>query len=145
MPNIATFTHGRETLLVSKMIGPDGGFIYDGATHNSIKVVIPPGALPKATKLELLADNGTIHLNSGSSGEKFIRITAENIEEFNQPIAIQLLYDASRWKGCVVIGYCIEKGGRLSAIDSGPKDYSSGKASFITNRPTLITWVFAKY
>ena len=146
MSKPAHFESGKEVEVVSARVGPQGAVLSTGnlgTPVDGIAVEIPAGALNHEVTVKLSYNTGKLSLNHGQPTGVFLRISAEQVTEFRVPIRIRVSYDPSHWKGYVLVGYAIDQKGRLSGVDSGPKDSQAGTASFSTLVPLLFTCVYA--
>jgi hypothetical protein len=142
----AHFERGKDVTVVSARVGPQGATLSTGNTGtpvDRITVEIPAGALTQELTVTLSYNTGTLSLPSGESSGVFLGLSAERVNEFQQPVTIRIRYDAKRHQNAVAVGYAIDAKGRLRAVNPGPQDNKAGTASFSTFVPLLFTWVYA--
>jgi len=147
MPQPAHFEPGKSIEVACAVVGPSGATLRidsSGTPVDGITVEIPAGALARDVTVKLSYDTGTLTLTKGQASGVYLRVSAESVKEFREPIRINIRFDPVRWKGYAVAGYGVDAQGRLEAVDAGPKDYDKGVASFTTLVPLLFTWVYAE-
>jgi hypothetical protein len=144
--NPAHFERGKDVTVVSTRVGPQGATLNTGNTGtpvDGITVEIPAGALTQELNVTLSYNTGTLSLPSGESSGVFLGLSAEQLNEFQQPVTIRIRYDAKRHQNVVLVGYAIDAEGRLRAVNQESQDNKAGLASFSTYVPLLFTWVYA--
>jgi hypothetical protein len=144
--NPAHFDRGKDVTVISVRVGSQGATLTTGNTGrpiDGITVEIPAGALTQELTVTLSYNTGTLSLRSGESSGVFLNLSAEQLNEFQQPVAIRIRYDARRHQNTVAVGYAIDDKGRLRAVNSVAQDGQAGTASFTTFVPLLFTWVYA--
>ena len=144
--NPAHFERGKDVTVTSARVGPQGATLTTGNTGapvDGIIVEIPSGALTRELVVTLSYNTGTLSLRSGESSGVFLGLSAEQLNEFQQPVTIRIRYDAKRHQNTVAVGYAIDDKGRLRAVNSVAQDGQAGTASFTTFVPLLFTWVYA--
>ena len=142
----AHFERGQDVPVTTVQVRPQGATLSTGTTGtpvDGITVEIPADALERETAVTLAYNTGTLSLPRGEGSGVFLRLTAEGIGEFRQPVTIRIRCDLQRHPDVVVVGYAIDAKGRLRAVDTESQDNQAGTVTFSTFVPLLLTWVYA--
>lgn len=139
------FKVGKTKIVYSFKVGNEGGiYIIDGTNSelDGTIIQIPPKALNRKITISVGYNDGSIKIKSGKRSNIILVLEASNnLKKFLKPIKIILKIDKDI-NPLAVIGYKIDKNGRLHAIDTIYDQKNGGEIQFLTYVPLMMTWVY---
>lgn len=143
-PAPSRFVLKDSKVLLEVMIGPDGGVLHPPARDarlHGIRIVIPKNALPAATTIRLMEDEGTLTVRSGKPAGVVLRLDAGNRNSFEQPVEMEIPNPGMK---ATVIGYAIDDDGFLAPLMVSKFDRAKERVILSTLVPVRFTWVFGE-
>ena len=117
----AHFERGQDRPVTTAPVGPQGATLRTGRTGtpiDDITVEIPAGALDRDTTVTLSYNTGTLTLPSGNGSGVLLKLTAQQVQTFQQLVTIRVHYDAQLHAKVAVVGYAIDDQDRLRAVNT---------------------------
>lgn len=144
-PSPSRFVFQETKLIAEATIGSSGGTIQLPERERSlagIRITAPPQAVAKETTFRIYRDLGELTLHRGKSGGIFLRIDCGPINEFNQPVDIEIPFDPQSVKKGTITGYAIDEDGLLSPLSVKQIDRGKSKVVFSIMQPLRLVWVY---
>jgi len=138
------YERGHTVFVKSLKVNINGGLIRitnTGTALDGATIEIPIGALEKEVTLSIGYDTGIVNLNSGKGSGSVIVLTTTPDIVFKKPVKIKVRFDRNV-NAKTIVGYEIDKQGRLHSIDIGSINNDSGVVSFYTFKPLIFTWIY---
>jgi hypothetical protein len=142
--NLVTFEPGGDVPVTSKIIGPAGGTIEAGNSGTPIDGVVvrfPAGALIDDTNVSLGYNTGSLTPNDGIWCGATISLSAENTDEFFEPVEIIMPFNSS--DGTPVPYYINEKR-QLRPMQLTDIDDAANTFTFISFHASFFTMIAAE-
>lgn len=140
----AYFEHGQTIVVKSFKVNDSGGLLEIGNLGTPIDgmvIEIPKGALDREVTLSVGYNDGMLNLRAGKSSGIVVVLSADSLSSFQKHITIKVRFNPSI-NPKTIVGYEIDKQGRLHSIDIGSIEKEIGVVSFFTFKPLMFTWVY---